>query len=55
MIDRLDYSQNSINHLIYNKDFKLIVRDVRDKKLIKSLIKNDIIIPLAGLVGASIV
>ena len=53
VIDRLDYSQNSINHLIYNKDFKLIVRDVRDKKLIKSLIKkNDIIIPLAGLVGA---
>ena len=53
VIDRLDYSQNSINHLIYHKNFKLIVRDVREKKLIKSLIKkNDIIIPLAGLVGA---
>ncbi len=53
VIDRLDYSQNSINHLIHHKNFKLIVKDAREKKLIKSLIKqNDIIIPLAGLVGA---
>ena len=53
VIDRLDYSQNSINHLIHHKNFKLIVKDCREKKLIKSLIKqNDIIIPLAGLVGA---
>lgn len=53
VIDRLDYSQNSINHLMYHKNFNLIIKDVRDKKFIKSLIKkNDIIIPLAGLVGA---
>ncbi len=53
VVDRLDYSQHSINHLLHNKNFKLIKRDVREKKLIKSLIRtHNIIIPLAGLVGA---
>ena len=53
VIDLLKYNKSSLNHLYFYKNFKLIVGDVRNKKLIKKLIKkNDFIIPLAGLVGA---
>ena len=53
VIDLLKYNKSSLNHLYFYKNFKLIVGDIRNKKLIKKLIKkNDFIIPLAGLVGA---
>ena len=53
VVDLLKYNKSSLNHLYFYKNFKLIVGDVRNKKLIKKLIKkNDFIIPLAGLVGA---
>jgi nucleoside-diphosphate-sugar epimerase len=53
VVDRMQFSKNSLDHLIYNKNFKLFKEDVRNKKLMKNLIlKNDFIIPLAALVGA---
>ena len=53
IIDCLKFSSKSLNHLFSKKNFKFIKADVRNKKLIKLLInKNDIIIPLAALVGA---
>ena len=53
VIDLMKYEKGSLNHLYYNKNFKLIKKDVRDKNLLKSLVKkNEYIIPLAALVGA---
>ena len=53
VVDLLKYNKSSLNHLYFYKNFKLIVEDIRNKKLMKKLIKkNDFIIPLAGLVGA---
>jgi len=53
VLDILKFSSKSINHLFNKKNFKFIKGDVRNKKLIKRLIKNnEFIIPLAGLVGA---
>ncbi len=53
VIDLMKYEKGSLNHLFYNKNFKLFKRDVRDKNLLKSLVKkNEFIIPLAALVGA---
>ena len=53
VIDLMKYEKGSLNHLFYNKNFKLLKRDVRDKNLLKSLVKkNEYIIPLAALVGA---
>ena len=53
VIDLMKYDQGSLNHLYYNKNFKLIKEDVRNKKILKSLVKNnEYIIPLAALVGA---
>jgi nucleoside-diphosphate-sugar epimerase len=46
------YKQLSLLHLFKNKNFKFIKGDVRDVDLLKNLvIKNDIIIPLAAIVG----
>ena len=53
VIDNLKYSKDSLDHLMANKDFNLIISDVRDTKVLKKIInKFDIIIPLAALVGA---
>ena len=53
VIDDLRYSLNSLNHIMHSKNFEFIKGDVRDKKLLKKeVLKNNIIIPLAGLVGA---
>tara|TARA_Y100000389_G_C17384422_1_gene476204 strand:- start:74 stop:1012 length:939 start_codon:yes stop_codon:yes gene_type:complete len=53
VVDLLKYDKGSLNHLYFNKNFKLICDDVRKKDLMKKLIKkNDYIIPLAALVGA---
>jgi nucleoside-diphosphate-sugar epimerase len=53
VIDLLKYDKGSLNHLYFNKNFKLIVDDVRKKNLMKKLVrKHDFIIPLAALVGA---
>ena len=53
VIDLMKYKKDSLNHLFFNKNFKLIEKDVRNKKVIKDLLKkNEFIIPLAALVGA---
>ena len=53
VIDVLRFSGKSLNHLFNKKNFKFIKADVRNKKLMKKLIKqNEFIIPLAALVGA---
>ena len=53
VVDLLKYDKGSLNHLYFNKKFKLICDDVRKISLMKKLIrKHDIIIPLAALVGA---
>ena len=55
VIDDFRYKQCSLNHLCYNDKLKLVKSDVRDNQVIsKELINNDIIIPLASLVGAPI-
>jgi len=52
-IDAFLYSNNSLDHLIPFKNFHLVEGDVRDKILMKKLLRMaDIIIPLAALVGA---
>ena len=53
VLDSLKFSSKSLNHLFNNKNFIFIEGDVRNKRLIKKLIKiNEFIIPLAALVGA---
>ncbi len=53
VIDILEFDKTSLSHLFVKKGFKFIKADVRNKKLLKNLIKKkDIIIPLAALVGA---
>ena len=53
VIDNFSFTKNSLSHLYVFKNFKLIEGDVLNKKLFKKLInQNDIIIPLAALVGA---
>ena len=53
VIDLLKYDQTSLNHLYFNEKFQFINADVRNKNIIKKLVKeNEYIIPLAALVGA---
>ena len=55
VMDRLIFSKNSLAHHLYNKNFKFIFGDVRNKKLYKKIISaNEFIIPLAALVGAKL-
>jgi nucleoside-diphosphate-sugar epimerase len=53
VIDNYMYKQSSLSELVLNKKFKLEIGDVRDLELIKKhLVSNDIVIPLAAIVGA---
>ena len=53
VLDNLMYHQNSLNALCHYKSFDFIKGDICDYDLINKLIlKNDIIIPLAAIVGA---
>ena len=53
VIDMLKFTKNSLNHLFYRNNFNFIKGDIRNKKLMKDLIKkNEFILPLAALVGA---
>ena len=38
VIDKLNFSKNSIAHLLYNKNFEFIYGDVRNHKLYKKMI-----------------
>ena len=53
VLDNQKYTTDSLNHLFSNKNFTFYKCDVRNKKVLNKFIKkNDIIIPLAALVGA---
>ena len=52
VLDNLVYKQLSLTSFCHNKNFKLVVGDVRDYQLLSDLVEaNDIIIPLAAIVG----
>jgi nucleoside-diphosphate-sugar epimerase len=52
VLDNLLYKQLSLLHLFKQKDFKFILGDVRDQKLLTDTVtKHDVIIPLAAIVG----
>jgi nucleoside-diphosphate-sugar epimerase len=53
VIDNFLYKQSSLTSCIRSKNLEVIYGDVRDKGLMKSLVvRADIVIPLAGIVGA---
>ena len=53
VIDNFMFKQSSLNHLCAFDKFKILNGDIRDTKLMKSLLNsNDVIIPLAAIVGA---
>lgn len=53
VIDNFMYGQTSLASCIRNPNFELVYGDVRDKSLLKALLrKSDVIIPLAAIVGA---
>lgn len=52
VVDNFLFSRSSLNSYYYNKNFEVVSMDVRDPEIINYLKKNDIIIPLAALVGA---
>ena len=53
VIDVLKFTNDSLNHLFCRNNFNFIKEDIRNKKLMRDLIKkNEFIIPLAALVGA---
>ena len=52
VLDNLSYKQLSLTSFCHNENFELVVGDVRDTKLLTSLVEtHDIIIPLAAIVG----
>lgn len=52
VLDNLMYNQLSILHLFKYENFKYVKGDVRDKTLLIKLVKqNDVVIPLAAIVG----
>mgnify|MGYP000877305026 CR=1 FL=1 len=55
VLDKFFYNKNSLAHLAYHKKLNVVYGDVTKSSDIKNFIKkNDIIIPLAGFVGAPI-
>ena len=53
VLDNFMYDQNSLLDVAFNKNLRLLRADVREERLLKEeLKKNDVIIPLAGLIGA---
>jgi len=53
VLDSFMFGQAGLNQCVNNVNFCVEVGDVRNEEIVKDLVKNkDIIIPLAGLVGA---
>lgn len=52
VLDNFLYSQDSLNSYYYHPNFEVVSFDVRDSNIKNYVQKNDIIIPLAALVGA---
>jgi nucleoside-diphosphate-sugar epimerase len=52
-VDDIIYQQRSLLHLCANPHFDFVLGDVRDKELMRRLVKEaDVLIPLAAVVGA---
>jgi len=52
VLDNLMYRQTNLTEYTWRDDFKFVYGDVRDQKLLKKLVgENDVIIPLAAIVG----
>lgn len=52
-VDNLMYQQPSLFHLCANSQFEFVLGDVRDKELMRHLVRAaDVLIPLAAVVGA---
>lgn len=52
VVDNLTYGQHSLFHLCANPRFEFVYGDVRDERLMASLVKDaDVLIPLAAIVG----
>jgi nucleoside-diphosphate-sugar epimerase len=52
VLDNLNYKQTSVAPFSYHPNFDFILGDVTNESLLKSLVeKNDVIIPLAAIVG----
>ena len=52
ILDSLRNNQTSALHLFRNENFKFVFGDVRDKEKLQSLVmENDVVIPLAAIVG----
>ena len=52
VLDSLVYKQLTLTSFCYNKNFNLVVGDVRNTQLLSDLVEtHDIIIPLAAIVG----
>ena len=52
-VDILKYDKNSLSHLFYFSNFKFLKQDITSERVVKKILRNqDIIIPLAALVGA---
>jgi nucleoside-diphosphate-sugar epimerase len=53
VIDNFMYKQNSLAPVCENKNFQIINGDIRNMKLMKTLInQNEVVLPLAAIVGA---
>jgi nucleoside-diphosphate-sugar epimerase len=53
VLDNFMFKQNSLAHICLDPNFQIIKGDIRNRELMKGLMKNaDVIIPLAALVGA---
>ena len=53
VVDNFMFKQSSLNHLCAFDNFNIINGDIRDNQLIEKLLKeNDLIVPLAAIVGA---
>ncbi len=53
VVDNFIYEQNTLASFMYDENLEIIKGDIRDQNLIKeNMKKSDIIIPLAGYVGA---
>lgn len=53
VVDNLAFGQHSLFHLCMNPNFDFVFGDVRDRRLMDSVLKGaDVIIPLAAMVGA---
>lgn len=53
VLDNFFYGQTSLNHLCFSPRLSIVVGDVRDRALVRSVLRDcDVIFPLAAYVGA---